>query len=239
MKFAYVALAVPVFVLPSMARAHTFEVPSTVQARVDGSFSYQATFTAGSPVDVAGEGFESLVNASPPQSHGDAFCMFGVEAGQTQIVAVDGRLNNPMQPGQLRAWFAPCDEPTLSGETTVLPGLGSSSACRFEIGGHPPIVAIETRTLFAEGGRYRGTAVLELDQGSRFDVPLTVRARERPGRRLVYRMRSASGAKSAVQAWIVVGPDSSVRRARIIYRGNQRVRVPDPTAIHPTAACGR
>lgn len=116
---AYLAL-----LLPCDSLANKLEAPGTVEARVDGSFSYQGMFTAGpDSVQISSAGWAGFLNVSGGLIE-DCFCYPGVcvfEAGETKTLTVKGNLQDPKQHGSVITWVAICDEPDLSVTTIVLP----------------------------------------------------------------------------------------------------------------------
>ena len=220
---------------PAAAEAQTFTAPSSVRASPDGSFSYAAVFTADAAagVDVAGSGFNALMNVEPPQSHGDGFCGPHVDPGEQVRVEVAGSLIDLAESGLVEAWFAPCDGPTLRVQTAILPPGGPR---RFVITGHPPLSEIQMAGLVAKGRKFQGTAALILEGGAddaTAGVTLDV-VQWHKADRSVYRMTSQRDARAQVKVRIVTrGDPETVQGARIDYRANggKKIRVRGPSIV--------
>jgi hypothetical protein len=118
--------------LPGASPAQTLDVPVTVQAAADGSFSYQAIFTAGPGGDnVFGWDYSDLENTDVGAFFADEFCLFPLAEGETSVfdIPIDpefsGFLLNPAEEGSVKVSITTdCPDGSnlfLSVTTTILP----------------------------------------------------------------------------------------------------------------------
>jgi hypothetical protein len=108
---------------PGSGLAHTLDIPETVVANVDGSFSFQAVFTAGpGTATVAAASWFGVENVAGGLV-ADCFCSPGciLEEGEELPVFVDGALTDPTAPGLVSVEVAFCEGGTMSAEVQILP----------------------------------------------------------------------------------------------------------------------
>ena len=97
--------------LPAASSAQTLDAPATVQAAVDGSFSYQATFTAGPGGDnIYAYVVENLENTDVGIFFGDLFCVSPLAAGEQRLIEL------PQSPGLIAGSLV---DPGLQGTIEV------------------------------------------------------------------------------------------------------------------------
>ncbi|MFC1572643.1 T9SS type A sorting domain-containing protein [Candidatus Eisenbacteria bacterium] len=111
-------------VLPLPLQAHTLHAPETVQAAIDGSFSYDLTFTVGPGTALLGGiGWWGVQNVAG-EMHGDCFCIpeFCLfEQGEIIVFPVEGVLIDPTELGLVDNWVSLCDRSSFPLLTTILP----------------------------------------------------------------------------------------------------------------------
>ena len=110
--------------LPLSGRPHDLQAPETVEARIDGSFSYEWVFTAGPrSALIEGSGWDALANVSGGL-HGDCFCVPDIcllKEGEKTTFTVNGNLQDPSQNGFVRNWVFLCEEAGVNVTTVILP----------------------------------------------------------------------------------------------------------------------
>jgi len=104
--------------------AHTFTTPDSVWAASDGSFHFEAGFTAG-PGSYLSGGWEyhGTQNISM-DLYADCFCIPNdctIPEGESFTVPVDGSLTDISQPGTMHVIAIPCSGAPYEGDTVVMP----------------------------------------------------------------------------------------------------------------------
>lgn len=117
---------------PGFAAANTLDAPNPVEAAADGSFSYEAVFTASD--DVVIQGFTLIGLNEDNVNFGiilaDCFCPPGggcpVAMGEEFLIPVGGSLLDPAQPGLVTVSVQLCTGESFEVETTITPFDGES-----------------------------------------------------------------------------------------------------------------
>ncbi len=114
--------------LPSAIPAHTLVAPDSVVANPDGSFSFNAVFTAGpGSTIVGGYSWFGLENVAAGLFV-DCFCSPGCPVGEGEqiVIPVYSSLLDPELPGLAFIEVILCSEPALQVETRILPLKGTA-----------------------------------------------------------------------------------------------------------------
>lgn len=120
LSLALVAGSLPA---PSRARADTFEAPTEVTARLNGSFHFVCTFRKGEGTGlVAGVQYYGTSNCLD-QFFGDCFCFPGcaIEPGDSIRVEIAGGLTDPGLPGGMDVVVSLCSGGGGRASVTILP----------------------------------------------------------------------------------------------------------------------
>ncbi len=97
-----------------------FDVPATVTANADGSFSYQAVYTPATPTSLSSYTISSVTNTQPPGLIADGWCL-GPATTDSQTVSVSGNLVDLTQNGVVSINYSSCNGDHFYVETTILP----------------------------------------------------------------------------------------------------------------------
>jgi hypothetical protein len=95
-------------------------VPDVVQASVDGSFRYVATFVGHDPAgyDIATYGVDGVTNVGEGLV-ADGFCQAHVDAPVSLDLHLFGRLRDPERDGVIETYFVTCGSADLRATTTI------------------------------------------------------------------------------------------------------------------------